>query len=133
MQSRTTFLSKLIGWYCVLFALCMFLNKQFMVAAVSALIQEAPLALVMGVVILGAGIAMVLSHNVWSGGVLPVVVTVLGWATLIKGLIMLFLSPSALEAYYVGLRYADLFYVYAAVTFIIGAYLLVAGYRSRTF
>jgi hypothetical protein len=34
---------------------------------------------VMGLISLSAGLAIVLAHNIWSGGVLPVVVTICGW------------------------------------------------------
>jgi hypothetical protein len=34
---------------------------------------------VVGVIAVAAGLAMVLGHNVWSGGVLPVVITLTGW------------------------------------------------------
>jgi uncharacterized membrane protein len=131
MQARTTFLSKLFGWYCVLLALDMFLNKQPMVAAVSALLQEPQTVLVLGVVVLAAGLAVVISHNVWSGGAQAVIVTLLGWATFIKGLILVFLTPNALQAYFAALHYPDWFYIYAAVTLIVGIFLVVSGYRSR--
>lgn len=38
-----------------------------------------------GMVATAVGIAVVLGHNVWSGGWLPVVVTAVGWAALLKG------------------------------------------------
>jgi hypothetical protein len=36
---------------------------------------------------------MVLAHNIWSGGVLALIVTLVGWVTLIKSLSFLFLPP----------------------------------------
>jgi hypothetical protein len=42
-----------------------------------------------------AGLAIVIGHNVWSGGALLVIVTLLGWIILIRGVVLLFLSPSA--------------------------------------
>jgi hypothetical protein len=42
-----------------------------------------------------AGLAIVLGHQVWSGGVLPVLVTAIGWVVLIRGTILLFLSQRA--------------------------------------
>jgi hypothetical protein len=131
MTSKTVFLSKLIGWYAVLFGLSMLINKALVVNAVTGMLQDTPLVLVLGVVILTAGIAMVLSHNIWSGAAPTVIVSLLGWATLIKGLILLFLSPSGLAAYYASLHYTGFFYVYAIVTLVIGVYLLIAGYRSK--
>jgi uncharacterized membrane protein len=132
MQSRTTYLSKLIGWYLLLFALAMFLNKPFIVASVAALIQEPPLVLVLGLVVVAAGIALILAHNVWSGGPQAVIVTLIGWASLFKGLVLLFFTPSALQAYFAAFHYAQLFYVFASVTLVLGAYLLFSGYRART-
>jgi hypothetical protein len=44
----------------------------------------------LGAITLAAGLAMVLAHNIWSGGALVVVVTVVGWITLIKSLLFLF-------------------------------------------
>jgi hypothetical protein len=52
-----------------------------------------------------------LGHNVWSGGALPVVVTLVGWVALIKGLLLLFLSPEAAAGLYLGgLHYEQPFY-----------------------
>ena len=42
-----------------------------------------------------AGLAIVLSHNRWRGGPLPIMVTLFGWASLIKGSLLLLLSPAA--------------------------------------
>jgi hypothetical protein len=41
------------------------------------------------------GLAIVIGHNVWSGGALPVIVTLFGWIILIRGVVLLFPSPSA--------------------------------------
>ena len=72
---------------------------------------------------------MILGHNVWSGGALPVIVTLIGWLALIKGLLLLFLSPEAVLG---GLQYEQLFYMYAAIALILGVYLTYAGFRSTS-
>jgi hypothetical protein len=36
--------------------------------------------LVYAIISLAVGVAMILGHNVWSGGALPVVVTLVGWS-----------------------------------------------------
>jgi hypothetical protein len=85
------------------------------------------------VITLVAGLAMILGHNVWSGGVLPVVVTLVGWLTLIKSLLFLFLSPEAAVGFSLeGLHYEQLFYLYAAISLILGAYLTSGGFRSTS-
>jgi hypothetical protein len=66
----------------------------------------------------------------WSGGSLPVVVTLFGWVVLIKGLIFLLLPSDASLAYFEALRYGQLFYFYMSIDLVIGIYLTFASFRS---
>src|SRR5271169_2373155 len=133
MSPRTIFLSRLLGLYCVLAGLCMFTNKRTMVETVTVLVHNAPLMFVVGILALLAGLAMVLSHNIWSGGALPVVVTLIGWLTLFKGLLFLLLSPDVAVGFFLGgLHYEQYFYFYAAISFLIGAYLTYGGFKSTS-
>ena len=84
MSSRTIFLSRLIGLYCIVIALSMMTRRQATVETVTALLQNPSMMLVVGIITLAAGLAVVLAHNIWSGGALVVVVTLVGWITLIK-------------------------------------------------
>lgn len=129
MSARTTFLGKLIGLYCILFSLSMFTHKGATVEMVTALVHNPPMVFIVGLIALVAGLAMILGHNVWSGGALPVIVTLIGWLALIKGLLLLFLSPEAVLG---GLQYEQLFYMYAAIALILGVYLTYAGFRSTS-
>jgi len=106
-------------------------HRDATVSAVSALIAEPGTLLVLGVVVLAVGLAMVLGHNVWSGGALPVVVTIVAWLTLLKGLVLTFLSPAGAAAYLSTMHYGQLFYVYAGVTLALGAYLTYGGFNMK--
>ncbi|HEY1755696.1 MAG TPA: hypothetical protein VGG72_09900 [Bryobacteraceae bacterium] len=67
---------------------------------------------------------MVLSHNVWSGGAAPVIVTLTGWIALIKGSLLLFLSPEQESSLFLnGVRLEQFFYLYLGATLLIGIYL----------
>ena len=89
----------------------MFAHRQAALGAVGALVVEPGALLVLGFVVLGLGIAMVLGHNAWSGGALPVVVTIVGWLTLLKGLFLTFLVPAGAAAYLSAVRYEQFFYI----------------------
>src|SRR6516164_7197336 len=93
MSPRTRFLSKLIGLYLILISVAMAIHKQATVDTMNALVRNAPELLVTGMIAVAAGLAIVLGHNVWSGGARPVIVTLTGWLVLIKGVLLLFLSP----------------------------------------
>jgi hypothetical protein len=132
MSARTLFLSRLIGLYCVILAVSMFVRGPAFAEAVMQLLKDPPLMLFVGIVTAGAGLGVVLAHNRWSGGALTVVVTVLGWATLIKGVLLLLLAPEA-EASLImrGIHYRELSYLYGAICLAIGMYLAYGGFRGR--
>ncbi len=130
MSPRTIYLGRLIGLYCVLLALAMISHKQATVETIIALMHDAPVLLLASIVAMTAGLAIVLGHNVWSGGALPVVVTLVGWISLIKGVILLFLPPASVLGYFEALRYGQFFYAYMSVTLAIGIYLTFSSFRS---
>jgi hypothetical protein len=130
MSARTIYLGKLIGLYCVLLALVLISHKQASVDMVTALVHDAPVLFVVSLMAMVAGLAIVLAHNVWSGGALPVVVTLVGWISLIKGLIFLLLPPDTSFAYFEALRYGQFFYGYMSITLVLGIYLTFSAFRS---
>jgi len=132
MTRRTVFLAKLLGLFCILIGLEMIVQKDTWIGAVTQLMKDPPSLLLAGVIALGIGLAMVLGHNVWRGGTLAVVVTILGWLSLVKGLaLLLTLSLAASQAYYAALHYEQFYYAYVGITLLIGAYLTYAGFTSR--
>ncbi|MFI4889031.1 MAG: hypothetical protein ACHQIL_00715 [Steroidobacterales bacterium] len=114
-------------------ALAMFLRGQAFPDMVTMLLRDEPLVFFLGVVTLAAGLAMVLAHNVWSGGALAVIVTVIGWLTLIKGAMFLILAPEAETAFFLNrLHYREFFYVYAAIALAFGVYLTYGGFSGKS-
>jgi len=133
MSSRTIFLSRLIGLYCIVIALSMMTRRQSTVETVTALLQNPSMMLIVGIITLAAGLAVVLAHNKWSGGALVVIVTLVGWITLIKGLSLLFLPHEMEVRLFLGrLHYRQLFYMYTAFSLVLGVYLTYGGFKSRS-
>lgn len=133
MSRPTAFLGRLIGLYCVFISLAMLTHKKATVQTVTGLVHDAPLLFIVSVILVLAGLAMILSHNVWSGGALALVVTLVGWIMLIKGLLFLFLSAEGISAVFIaGLRYERLFYLYAAISLALGIYLVFMTRQQRS-
>jgi hypothetical protein len=134
VSKETRFLCRLLGLYCLIIALAMLAQRESTVATVAALLHDRPLMYVLGVCCLFAGLAIILVHNIWSGGPAPVIVTVIGWLTLLKGAAFVGLPPvQTAELYLAQLRYQRLYLLYACVTLLLGAYLCYAGFRlART-
>lgn len=133
MSPPTIFLSRLLGLYCILVGLSMVTHKQTTVETMEALVRNPPALFIVGVIALAAGLAIILGHNIWSGGALQVVVTLVGWMSLIKGLFYLFLPPEAAVGLLIGgFHYEQLFYMYTAITLALGVYLTYGGFRSSS-
>ncbi len=133
MPSRTTFLARLIGLYCVLVGLFMLTHKQATANIVTGMVHSQAQLFFAGLVAMSCGLALVLGHNVWSGGPVPVIVTLTGWLSLMKGLTLLFLTPDAAPVFFLeGLHYEQFFYGYAAFTILLGVALVTMTLRTPT-
>jgi hypothetical protein len=133
MLPRTLFLSRLIGLYCILIALSMITRKQATLESVTTLLHDPSMMFVLGAITLIAGLAMVLMHNIWSGGALVVIVTLVGWMTLIKSLSFLFLPTDVNAEFFLRqLHYQILFYLYGTFLLVLGIYLTYGGFRLRS-
>jgi hypothetical protein len=78
-------------------------------------------------------LAVVLAHNVWSGGALAVVVTVVGWAMLIKGLLFLFVYSGVELGFFLSMLRNPLhFYICMTPSLVIGLYLTYGRFTSKT-
>jgi hypothetical protein len=117
----------LIGLLFVVFALAMMLNKRTIVAAAGDLIRDRGLLLIGGSMNLAGGLAIVLAHNLWSGGALTVIVTLIGWMLVARGLCT---PQEKLAGYYEAMRFEQNYFVYAAIIAIIGLGLTIAGFAG---
>ncbi len=108
----------------------MMTRKDSAVATLRAFIGNPPLLLFVEVLGLAGGLAMILGHNVWSGGALPVIVTLIGWLMAIRGAAPLALSPDATNKLFDALQYERLFYFYMGRILVLGAYLTLAGFSA---
>ena len=130
MPFLTVFLAKLIGIYCVVIAAAMLLRRRETIRTINAMVDDPGMIMIAGVIALMGGIAMVLGHNVWTGGVLPIAVTVGGWVIAAKGAMLLLMPSSMLRRFFEALRYDRFFILYMGVTLLLGICLAGAGFSQ---
>jgi hypothetical protein len=130
MPALTIYLSRLIGVVSLIVALAMLADKEMVVAALGQLgVDRTPL-LLLGLVRVVFGGTIGLVHNVWNRGVWPLVVTLTGWAILVRGVIVLFVPPDAMAGFLTALRIVDFYYLYAAIPLVLGGYLALRGFST---
>jgi hypothetical protein len=100
MSPLTVYLGKFLGVSSLLLCAILLARPRGTLDAINSMMESPGLLLLTGIMTMGAGVATVVGHNVWSGGALPVAVTVLGWAMLLKGIALMAVSPRGLNAFY---------------------------------
>jgi len=129
MSRLTVFLARAIGLFTVVLVAALLVRGS---AIIEDSVADGPVMLVYATISLAMGVAMVLGHNIWSGGALPVVVTLVGWLSLAKGVLLLFLAPDAGSQVFDQMRYAEHYYLYLAPALVIGLYLTWAGFTAAS-
>jgi hypothetical protein len=83
-----------------------------------------------GMAAMAAGLAIVLAHDVWSGGALTVAVTLAGWASLLKGLSLLFAPPGMMAAGYKAMAFERYFYAWMGAVLALGLWMAGDAFGS---
>jgi hypothetical protein len=131
MAAPTIYLSRLIGIVALILAAAMLTEKANFVATAQAVLQDRPLVLLVGIINVVIGAAIVLMHNFWNRGLWPLLVTLVGWMLLLRGVVILLLPPEMLVPAVAALHFKDFFYVYAAIPVVLGAYLCLRGFMAQ--
>jgi hypothetical protein len=129
MSRLTIILARLIGLFTVLLVGVLLIRGS---AIIETAATNGPLMFTYAIISLSIGLATILGHNVWSGGALPVVVTLVGWLIFAKGLLLLYLTPEALGQTFQRMHYGDHMFLYLAPSLVIGLYLTWAGFTAPT-
>ena len=123
----TNFLAQLLGLTLAIFAGIAVLQPSMVRAIVREFGVSPMVTLLYGTASIMGGLAIVLSHNVWVAD-WPVLVTVLGWSALLKGIIT-FASPALLhnmgESVYSSPGRTQIILVVAGI---VGMYLASTGF-----
>lgn len=122
----TIFLSKLIGFFCLVIGASM-LKRDMMMAVFLELSRERALSYVMGVLMLIMGLLVTLVHTK-LGNPLSTVITLIGWGILFEAAIFLFSSKETVAKYVNTLESKEMYYLIALGYFLIGAYLSFNGF-----
>ena len=128
MSPLTLFLAKLLGAVLLTMAAAMAARGPAMAQTAKRMMSDPALVMIGGAMRVGLGLAIVIGHDIWTGGALPVAVTLFGWALYFSGLLLLFASPERLIAMVAGMKLERNPLVYALVIGLVGLYFLGAGF-----
>ena len=128
-MSTSIFLARLIGPVMALVGVSLLANEAAFRKMAQEFLRTPALIFFSGMILIPAGLAVVLSHNVWVMD-WPVIITLLGWAAVISGAIRVFAPERATKAGKNFLTRKIFTTVAAAIWVVVGAVLCYFGFRS---
>ena len=128
----TAFIAKLVGIYVTVISVVLITGKGSSVEMMNSMVRNPELLFVLGILGMTAGLAIILAHNVWSGGALPVMVTLVGWTAALKGITLMVFAALGLGSVILdALQYGRFFYLYMGFATLLGLYLAISGFRAE--
>jgi uncharacterized membrane protein len=132
MKSNTVFLARYIGAFTIIETILLILYHTQAQQRIYDVLYDRALGFTYGLITLAIGLAIVTTHNAWRGGLLPIVVTIVGWLLLVRGIALQAIPPELVQKALQALHFEPLYYAYLAVPLVMGAYLFIAGWRSKS-
>jgi hypothetical protein len=132
MKPLTVYLGRLLGLFTLITSFWLLTERQNTLSTIPALLGDRPAMVIFAIIALAGGLAIVLAHNIWSGGVLPILVTLIGWVMLIRGVLFLFLLPEATLRILAAMQFERFFYIYLVIPFLLGLYLSYLAFTAHS-
>ena len=95
-MKTSIFLAKLIGPVLLVLGTGMLVNAKAFRPVFEEIVRNRALVVLFGLMTMSAGLAVVLTHNVWVAN-WPVLITILGWLSLIAGAFRLLAPQDAIK------------------------------------
>jgi uncharacterized protein YjeT (DUF2065 family) len=117
---------QILGFTYLAMGLGMLLNPRFYERMLVKMIENEAVLFLAGLLVLVLGCFMVVYHNVWSGG-WTVVITVVGWLALVKGLMMTVIPERSIKVYNALKFSGSQVAMYGVLVLILGIVFVYAG------
>jgi len=129
MNETTLYLSQLMGPILVLFGISFLIKEKWYLEVFKGLHKNGLFLYLDSVVETTAGLAIVLSHNLW-GTTPEVMISLIGWAMLFEGTMIMMTSKAFLRSMMTMIATSNWLKVSAFLSLVIGGYLSWAGYLA---
>ena len=116
-------LAQIFGITLIVLGLSMIFNKKETTLVIEELVEKKSSMWLAGFITLILGTVYVSLNNIWTSG-LPLVITILGWLTLIKGASIL-IFPNLTTHYYKKVNKESIFVFSGVIVFFLGIILIL--------
>jgi len=127
-MSNSVFIARLIGPVMLVIGLAVFANQRAFRELAEEFLASRALTFLSGLIIMPAGLAIVLTHNIWAVDG-RVMITMFGWANLIGGAIRLAAPAYVMQTGRAMLKRPYFIPIAAAIWVVAGALFCLFGFR----
>lgn len=129
-MTATIILAKILGLYLVIVGAALLINQKYYKTALTNTVKNEGSLLIIGVFTLIFGLLLVVFHNIWVFN-WPVIITLIAWATLIKGAVRLLYPKIAGKSVKI-LNNKPVYFAILILLIIIGLFLIYKGFYPHT-
>ena len=126
-MENSVFIARILGPCCLVVAAGIMFNRKFYQRVMEDYSKNAALVLFGGMMALIIGIVVVLVHNVWIPR-WPVIITIYGWAAVVKGIWLLVFPNTVSRVMQAYQRNEMLLAAHSILVFVLGIVLSIFGY-----
>jgi cobalamin synthase len=124
-METSLFLAKFWGWYLIIFFVILSFNPS-RIKQILEFLKDQKFAVLASFLAIIVGLINILLHNIWEAS-WTIIITLLGWAALTKGLVMFIFPQKAVKSIeYINIKLVQAVYIFL---FMCGVYLLNMGYE----
>jgi hypothetical protein len=129
LMETSLFLARLMGPAAIVMGAAMLINPVNMREMANDFLEHRGLIFLAGILTLVAGLAIVLTHNVWVAG-WPVIITIIGWLSVVGGIFRIVFPDSVKSIGEAMLQLAGGLTAAGVVLALIGGTLCYVGYMA---
>lgn len=126
-MENSILLARFIGPYIIVIGIGLLLNLKYYQRVMEGFFKDPALVYITGLITFVVGLAVVLFHNIWAMD-WRVIITLLGWNVLIKGIVLVVFPAAAAKITDKFVKNIKLVAIPWGIMLIIGIFLITKGY-----
>jgi hypothetical protein len=129
-MNLTFFLAQFIGLMLLAVGASLLFQGKVFMKVLTDITENRSALFMVGMVLYLGGVAMVLNHNIWSGGPLVVVITLIGWVLTLRGVASMFMAGHSITRMIRVFKVEEFSWLYGILILTISTCLLYFGFAG---
>ncbi len=128
MHPFTVYFAQLAGLYFIILGVILVVRKRVIIDLMAKMAENQPFVFLAGMIRIIVGLAILVGNGPWGSATLPIVVALIGWVTLIRGVAMLLVTQTQEQKLIEFWRQDVTYYTAIVIVVALGFYLVRAGF-----